>query len=77
MTDPTSVLAWLAERPHLLRSNKPTSTDACACGRCTVLVVLNSPSGPYALCPGCLGRDLEPRQTTPTTIPTTRRKATK
>lgn len=67
--DPSDALAWLAERPRLLRDNPPASISACACGANRVLVVLDSPSGPYALCPACLGRDLEPRQPRPTSIP--------
>lgn len=63
---PTSALAWLAERPHLLRGLPPSDLTACACGRPTpVLVVIEAPSGPYALCVRCVGRDLEPKTATP------------
>lgn len=66
----TSALTWLAARPALLADKPPASTSACACGHSTVLVILDSPSGPYAVCPGCIGRDMEPRAArAPTSIP--------
>lgn len=67
--DPTDVLAWLRERPRLLAGNPPSDLSRCACGRGAVLVILDSPSGPYAACPSCIGRDIEPRQAAPTNIP--------
>lgn len=70
MTSTTSALAWLAERPRLLADKPPASTSACACGHSTVLVILDSPSGPYAVCPSCVGKDMETRgPRTPTSIP--------
>lgn len=80
--DPTDALAWLRERPRLLADNPPSDLSRCACGRGTVLVVIDSPSGPYAVCPSCIGRDLELRgPRTPDVIPvrpttTKQRKAT-
>ncbi len=71
----SSYQAWLADHPAIasqLRDLPPADLSRCAsCLRQTTpLVILSCPSGGYALCPGCLGRDAEPRQPrTPTVIP--------
>lgn len=75
--DPTSARAWLAAHPGILRDNPPSDLTRCACGGRHELVALVSPSGDYAVCCECLGGDTAPRgPRTPTTIPTTKRKAT-
>lgn len=54
---------------HLRSCSSCVATHGAVSYRRTVLVILTSPRGPYALCLRCLGRDGEPRGRTPAAIP--------